>query len=81
MSQVTVKLSDELDKVVGVVKSLGGFRSKDEAIQYIIREKGEEILERELRPEFVKKVLQLEKVGKFTKYRSVKQLREEIESA
>jgi len=78
MSQVTVKLSDVLDKVVGVVKGVRGFRSKDEAIQFIIREKGKEILERELRPKFVKKILKLEKTGKFTKYGSMKQFEDEL---
>ncbi|MBS3060259.1 MAG: DUF2683 family protein [DPANN group archaeon] len=81
MSQVTVTLERNADKVVGIIKSAYGFSSKDKAIQFIIMETGEEIIERELRPEFVKKILNLEKKGKFNKYRSVNSLRDEIETA
>lgn len=82
MSQVTVKLSKELDKVVGIVKSAYGFSSKDKAIRFIIQEKGEEIVEEELRPEFVEKMLNLETKGEhFRKYESVQKLRDEIENA
>ena len=81
MTQVTVTLDEEEEKVVGVVKSIYGFSSKDKAIQFIIKEKGEEILEKELRPEFIQKMLQLEKKGKFEKPASLKKLREGIENA
>ena len=81
MSQVTVSLNKELDKIVGIVKSIEGLSSKDKAIQFILKEKGEDILVRELRPEFVKKILNLEKKGKFKEYKSVKSLKEEIKNA
>ena len=46
MSQVTVTLERNADKVVGIIKSAYGFSSKDKAIQFIIMETGEEIIER-----------------------------------
>ncbi|MCK4973253.1 MAG: DUF2683 family protein, partial [Candidatus Heimdallarchaeota archaeon] len=41
----------------------------------------EEILEPELRPEYVEKIKKIQKHGKFKKYASVKELRDEIEHA
>ena len=81
MAQVTVTLSKELDKVVGIVKSIYGLSSKNEAIQFIIEKEGENILEKELRPEFVRKMLNLKKTGKFRRYSSVAELKDEIEHA
>jgi len=81
MSQVTVNLNPDLDKVVGIIKSAYGLSSKDKAIQVIIEEKAEDILRRELQPEFVKKMVHLKKKGKFKKYVSIKDLRDDIEHA
>ncbi|MCK4328012.1 MAG: DUF2683 family protein [Candidatus Diapherotrites archaeon] len=81
MTQVTVTLSKDLDRVVGVVKSVYSLPSKDKAIQLIIDEMGHEIMEKELRPEFVKKLRGIEKTGKFKEYASVKKLMDEIEHA
>lgn len=72
-------LSRELDRLVGVIKSLYGLSSKDKAVQFIIREQAEEILERELRPEFAQRILSMQKHGRFRAYKSVKQLRAAIE--
>jgi len=41
----------------------------------------EEILEPELRPEYVEKIKDIQDHGKFKKYTSVKELRDEIENA
>ncbi|MCD4740628.1 DUF2683 family protein [archaeon] len=81
MAQVTVTLDEDEDRVVGIIKSIYGFSSKNKAIQFIIKEKGEEIFEKELRPEFVQKILKLEKSGKFEEYASMKKLRAGIEHA
>ena len=81
MSQVTVTLNKKMDKVVGIIKSIYGFSSKDKAIQFIIKEKAADILEKELRPEFVTKILDLEKKGKFKRYESIRQLEEEVKNA
>jgi len=81
MSQVTVNLNPDLDKVVGIIKCAYGLSSKDKAIQVIIEEKAGDILKRELQPEFVKKMLGLKKKSKFKKYASIKDLRDDVEHA
>ncbi|OIO25729.1 hypothetical protein COX85_02270 [Candidatus Micrarchaeota archaeon CG_4_10_14_0_2_um_filter_55_9] len=81
MTQVTVNLTKEQDRVVGIIKSAYGLSSKNKAIQLIIGEAAEGVLERELRPEFVEHVLNLEKHGKFKKYSSFDRFWEEVERA
>ncbi|MCD6522870.1 MAG: DUF2683 family protein [Candidatus Diapherotrites archaeon] len=81
MTQVVVTLNKELDKVVGIIKSMYGFSSKNKAIQFIIRREAEELLEKELRPEFVQRILRLERTGRFKKYASLDELRDEVEYA
>ena len=41
------------------------------AIQFIIRDKAGDILQRELRPEFIKEMRNLEKTAKFKTYKSM----------
>ncbi len=81
MSMVMVHLNTELEKIVGIVKSVYGFSSKDKAIQFILEKEGEGILEGELRPEFVKEILGIEKGGKFREFKTIKELRARIEHA
>ena len=81
MSQVTVTLDKDMDRIVGIVKSLYGFSSKSKAIEAIISEKGEEMLEGELKPEFIEKVRAAEKRNKFKTYHSIEEFRKAIEHA
>jgi hypothetical protein len=82
MSQVTVPLDEDLDRVVGIVKSLYGVSSKSKAIQLIISEKGNEMMEREFKPSFVKEMKRLGKTAKFKKfYSSVGEMRRDLERA
>ncbi len=79
MSQVTVTLDKDADRVVGVVKSLYGLSSKDKAIQLIIHEKGDEMLEKHIKPSFVKEIRRIEKQGKYKKFSSIEEMVREIE--
>jgi len=81
MSQVTVHLDEGLDKAVGVVKSIYGLPSKDKAIQFMLQQQAEEVMERELRPEYVAKILAMEKKASYKTYSSIGQFKEEIERA
>ncbi len=56
MTQAVVNLDEYADRVLNVVKALYGFRKKDEAVNYVIAEYGEEMLERSVRPEYLKKL-------------------------
>jgi hypothetical protein len=61
MPTAIVKLSDEANQVINIVKAKYALRDKSEAINQLAIEYEQELLEPELRPEYVKK---LEKIDK-----------------
>ena len=60
MVQSLVKLSEDANRVLNVVKAKHGLRTKSEAIELVTRAYAEELLEPELRPEFVEKLGKIE---------------------
>jgi len=66
MVQAVIKLSDHSNRILNIVKAKYGLRDKSEAIEKIATEYEQEILEPELRPEFVLSVQEAQK-GKFKK--------------
>jgi len=60
MVQALVKLNDETNRVLNVVKAKQGFKDKAEAIEFIVH-KYVEFEEPELRPEFIDKMKRIEK--------------------
>ena len=61
MVQTLVTLTKYENKVINLIKDAFDLKSKNEAIELIIREKGTEILEPELRPEFIKEMQRVAK--------------------
>lgn len=53
MVQTLVTLDSYENKIINLIKDAFELKSKTEAIEFLIRKKGEEILEPELRPEFI----------------------------
>jgi len=60
MVQSLVKLSEDTNRVLNVVKAKHGLRTKSEAIELITHAYAEELLEPELRPEYVEKLKRIE---------------------
>jgi len=56
-------------------------KDKSQAIELVVAEYEENFLEPELRPEYIEKIQNIEKHGKFKRYKSLDSLREEIEHA
>ena len=54
-------LSEDTNRVLNVVKAKHGLRTKSEAIELVARAYAEELLEPELRPEYVEKLKGIEK--------------------
>jgi len=80
MTQAIIELGDNEDRVLNIVKGKYGFRNKSDAVNFVIARFEEEILEPELRPEYV------DKLGKIlnqkgTRFKSVAALRKSIENA
>ena len=61
MVKALVNLTEYENRIINIVKAKYGLRTKNEAISLIIREYEEEIMEPELRPEFVDKMKKREK--------------------
>ena len=55
MVQAIIKIEDETNRVLNIVKAKFGLKDKSEAIDMIARQYEEIILEPELKPEYIKK--------------------------
>ncbi len=81
MAQTQVLLNEHEDRVISIVKGKYGLKSKEAAIKFVIDRFEEELLEPELRPEYIEKLQHKEKSGKLRAYTSLDKLRSEIENA
>ncbi len=79
MVQAIINLGEREDRVLTIVKGKYGLKNKSDAVNFVIEKFEEEMLEPQLRPEFVKKVRKIEK-EKGVEFKSVKELRKIIEN-
>jgi len=79
MVQTIVNLGEYEDRLLTIVRGKFGLRNKSEAVNFVIDKYGEELLEPELRPEYKKELLRVDK-GKFKRFTSIDDLRKEIEN-
>jgi len=61
MVQSLIKLSEDANRVLNVVKAKHGLRTKSEAIELVTRAYAEELLEPELSPEYVDRLREIER--------------------
>jgi hypothetical protein len=80
MVQAIVTLGEHEDRILTIVKGKFGLKNKSDAINKIIDEYEAHHLEPELRPEYAEK-LQKIKEQKGTRFKSVSDLRRQIEHA
>jgi hypothetical protein len=81
MVQAIINIDQKTNRILNILKAKYGLKDKSQAINRMAEEYEQEILEPELRPEYVKKIKKIQKSGKYTKFSSIKQLRDEIEHA
>ena len=81
MVQAIINIGEYEDRVLTIVKGKFGLKNKSEAINFVIDRFEEELLEPELKPEFVNEIKTLEKKGKFKTYKSLSSLKSELENA
>ncbi|OGM03294.1 antitoxin [Candidatus Woesearchaeota archaeon RBG_13_36_6] len=80
MVQAIVKFGEYQDRILTIVKGKFGLKNKTEAVNFVIQKYGEDLLEPELRPEYVKKLKRIEK-EKTIQFKSLDELRALIENA
>ncbi len=81
MVQAMINIKDRSNRVLNIVKAKYGLKDKSQAIEMVVGKYEESFLEPELRPEFVKKVREIERSGEFERYSSPEELREDVENA
>ncbi|UCD03634.1 MAG: DUF2683 family protein [Candidatus Woesearchaeota archaeon] len=69
MVQAIVTISERANRVINIVKAKYGLIDKSEAINLLVKQYEEEIMEPELRPEFIKEIEEARK-GKFIKVKN-----------
>ena len=79
MVQAMIEIPEEVNHVVNIVKAKYKLKTKSDAISHIVAEYGTQLLEPELRPEYIKKLDTLEK-EKGIPFKSISQLRKIIEA-
>ncbi len=76
-----IEISKEVNQILNIVKARFGLKTKSEAISRIVAGYGSDILEPELKPEYVKKLRKIEEQGNFLSFNSIEELKKSIENA
>jgi hypothetical protein len=74
MVQAMIEISKEANQILNIVKARYNLKTKSEAISKIVLECGGNILEPELRPEYLEKLERIRK-GKYIRFSSIDELR------
>jgi len=78
MVQAMIEIPKEVNQILNIVKAKHNLKTKSEAIARIVAEYGTQLLEPELRPEYVKKLEKIEK-EKGLQFKNISELRKIIE--
>ncbi|OIO24602.1 antitoxin [Candidatus Micrarchaeota archaeon CG1_02_55_22] len=65
MVKAMVNISEDANRILNVVKAKEGLKDKSQAIDFVVREYAQSILEPEYRPEFVDEMKRIEKEKRF----------------
>jgi hypothetical protein len=80
MIHAMIEIPEEANQILNIVKARYNLKTKSEAIAKIVIECGGEILEPELRPEFIEKIKIIEK-EKAIPFKNISELRKLIEKS
>ena len=74
MAQALINIGEYESRILTIVKGKFGFSTKNQAVNFVINRYGADLLEPELRPEYIKK-LNTTRKGKYSKFSSIEELR------
>lgn len=80
MVQAIINIEDQTNRVLNIVKAKFGLKDKSEAINVMAEQYERELLEPQLRPEYIEKLKGIKK-EKGIRFKSVAELRKHIENA
>jgi hypothetical protein len=78
MVQAIIELGEYEDRILTVLRGKFGMKNKSEAVNFVINKYSEELLEPNLRPEYIEKLNKIEK-QKGIKFKDINELRKIIE--
>ena len=78
MVQAMIEIPEEVNQILNIVKAKYNLKDKSEAIAKVVAEYGMEMLEPELRPEYIEKLKRLQK-QKGIPFKNIAELRKIIE--
>ena len=78
MVQAIINISERANRVLNIVKAKYGLKDKSEAINIMAKEYEQEIIEPELRPEYIEKLEKIQK-QKGVPFKNMAELRKIIE--
>ena len=74
MVQAMINISENTNQVLNIVKARFNLKDKSEAIEKVVLDYGEDILEPKLRPEYIQKINKIKKEGKFKTFKNIEEL-------
>lgn len=80
MVQAIIEIPEKANHILNIVKARYHLKTKSQAIAKIVVDYGDELLEPELRPEYLKKLKRIEKEGYSETFSSIAELRKKIEA-
>ena len=80
MVQAIINIEDQTNRVLNIVKAKFGLKDKSEAINVMAKQYEKELLEPQLRPEYIKKLGRIKK-QKGIRFKSISKLRARIKNA
>lgn len=78
MVQAVVKINERANRVLNIVKAKYGLRTKSEAINIVAERYESQLLEPELKPEYIKKLKKIEQEGTLSEEEFKKRLKAEF---
>ena len=79
MVQAFIDITEKTNRILNILKAKYGLKDKSQAINLMAEQYEQDLLELELRPEYIRKIKKIQQSGKYTRFSSIKQLRDEIE--
>ncbi|MEK6839412.1 MAG: DUF2683 family protein [Nanoarchaeota archaeon] len=80
MAQAIINIGEREDRILTIIKGKYGIKNKSDAVNFVIDKFEQELLEPQLRPEYMEKLSKIKK-QKGAQYKDVTELRRSIEHA
>lgn len=81
MVQAMINIPEKVNRVLNIVKAKYGLQTKSEAIAKVVSDYGTDILEPELKPEYIKKLKELDEKGEFLEFGSLEEMKKSFQNA